>query len=173
MAALKQLIAEQKEAGADVSIGMGSSQYKWNSEGRLVGINWNHCDLKGKISFAAFPCLEELDCSDNYKAMPDDYEDYPDDYDYERYCLRGIEISNNPLLAELNLSSCGRVEILDASNNSSLKELDLGDCRYLKTLNVSNTPLLEIRLPNRFMEWPEEVTIIGCGKSVTVIFYTE
>ena len=125
--ALKQLIAEQKEAGADVSSGMGSSQYKWNSEGRLVGINWKHCNLKGKISFAAFPCLEELDCSDNYRSMSDDdydgddYDDY-DDY-YEKYCLRGIDISKNTALKTLKYSA-DEFSDLDISNNVALKTLN-------------------------------------------------
>ena len=119
---LKKIINAQKKKGAKVSSKMTSSSYEWNSKGRLMGIYWNNCKLKGSISFAGLKELATVECGSNQ--------------------LSKLDVSKNK---KLYILSCGsnKLSKLDVSKNTKLLLLWCYD-NQLSSLNVSKNTKLEM-----------------------------
>lgn len=79
---LQKIIAEQNGKGATLPVRLDSWRYFWNKDGRLIGIDWNGCGLKGSLSLAGLDLLKTLDCSGCF--------------------LETLDISHNPELKWLN-----------------------------------------------------------------------
>lgn len=137
VAALKKIIAEQKEKGADISEDLDSNEYKWSAidgELRLTMIDWNHKKLNGEISFAGLDEITALCISwDPYLEVDEIGE------------VTGINITENTKLQYLNCASEKLTE-LDVSKNTKLERLECGR-NQLQKLDVSeNTKLTYLDL---------------------------
>ena len=121
VAALKNLIQQQKNAGASLENNINvRSNYDWK-DGRLIKIQWDCCYLRGEISFSDFSVLQTIDCAGN--------------------SLTQIDVSGNKALSNF---SCGENKIsqLDISNNTALTELSCNDNK-LSELNLEENKQLE------------------------------
>ena len=121
VAALKELIQQQKNAGAFLNNNINiRNDYVWK-DGRLIKIQWDFCYLRGEISFSDLGALQTIDCAGN--------------------SLTQIDISGNKALSNL---SCGENKIsqLDISNNTALTELSCNDNK-LSELNLEENKQLE------------------------------
>ena len=120
--ALKKIIKAQNKKGAKVSSKMNSSSYTWNSKGRLTGIYWDNCKLKGSISFAGLTKLTALSCSFNQ--------------------LTSLDISKNTALKQLYCDN-NQLSKLNVNKNKKLDALFCGD-NQLSSLDVSKNKKLEV-----------------------------
>ena len=134
---LKAIIAEQKKIDPNcfISEDLDSNQYKWNTEGRLVEIDWkyNHTyfkysKLKGNISFEGFDALECVDCYGN--------------------ALTGIDISKCTALRSL---SCGY---------NNITGLDVTKCIVLDSLECEGNNLTGLDVTNC-----QALTFLACGEN--------
>ena len=158
VAALKKIIAEQKERGADISEDLDSNEYKWsaiNGELRLTRIDWNHKKLNGEISFAGLDEITALCISwDPYLEVDEIGE------------VTGINITENTKLQYLNCASEKLTE-LDVSKNTKLERLECGR-NQLQKLDVSeNTKLTyldlyESQLPELDVSKNTELEVLEC-----------
>lgn len=122
VAALKKIIASQKERGALVSENiMDAKQYEWDSFGRLVEIEWDNIRLSGEISFSGLAALRELDCDNNQ--------------------LTGLDVSGCTALTDLSCKN-NQLISLDVSGKMYLDELDCSG-NQLISLNISGCTCLE------------------------------
>ncbi|MCM1235697.1 MAG: hypothetical protein NC489_36850 [Ruminococcus flavefaciens] len=102
VAALKALIAQQREQGATVSEDINNSkEYIWNY-GRLVAIDWTQRELKGSISFSSLTALRSILCDFN--------------------SLTELDVSKNTELASL-YCHFNSLTKLDLSKNTKLELL--------------------------------------------------
>ena len=131
--ALKALIAEQRAVGARVSANIKSSDYVWDSDGKLVGIYWNNQNLQGEISFADLPNLRTISCWGNQ--------------------LTALDVSGNSALTALSCGDNPLVGTLDVRKNKALSELScsniqaealLAGSTALQSLSCENNPNLKV-----------------------------
>ena len=152
LAALHKIINAQKKQGALMSSDMNFYQYKWNSQGRLVGIDWYNCLLKGSISFAGLPELTDLSCENNM--------------------LSKLDVSKNKKLTDLSCSD-NKISSLDVSVCTGLKTLWCENNK-LTSLDVSsNTKLKELYCKNNKISILDVTNCpdvnIECDKTVEII----
>lgn len=121
VAALKALIAEQRERGATVSEDIGNSDEYWWNDGRLMSINWSEKNLSGDLDISGVTSLTGLNCSKNQ--------------------LSSLDVRNNTSLCRLHCDD-NQLSNLDVSNNTSLTSLWCAG-NQLTCLDVSNNTLLE------------------------------
>ena len=161
--ALKKIIKAQKKRGAKVSSKMNSSSYTWNGNGRLTGISWNNCKLKGSISFAGLKELTIVNCASNKLSKLDVSKNTKlEQLDCTANQLSKLDVSKNKKLVLLSCVSnqlskldvrkntkllylyCGGNQLsqLDVSKNKKLVNL-FCDTNQLSSLNVSNNTKLE------------------------------
>ncbi|MCM1159406.1 MAG: hypothetical protein NC300_11905 [Bacteroidales bacterium] len=89
---LRKIIKQQKALGADMPMDLNDVwRYRWNDSGRLIWLNWNHCDLKGRVSLKGLSALEEFYCNGKQ--------------------LRKLDVSKNKKLKKKNLICDGDVEV--------------------------------------------------------------
>ena len=146
VAAVKKLIAEQKERGACVSEDLGSEEYIWSDKGDLVGIVWGDLytefNLSGSISFAGLKNLRQINVNNNRLTSLDTRENHELELlNCNNNYLDSLDVGRNPVLRELRCSN-NNLSSLDAGGNSSLKKLCCDENR-LNSLEVSGNPALK------------------------------
>lgn len=160
--ALKKIIKAQKKAGAKVPSKMNSSSYMWDGNGRLTGIYWDNCKLKGSISFAELKELSIVNCVSNKLSKLDVSKNTKlEQLDCTSNQLSKLDVSKNKKLvilscvsnqlSELDVSKntkllylyCGENQLskLDVSKNKKLMNL-FCNTNQLSSLNVSNNTML-------------------------------
>lgn len=148
VAALTQIIEEQTASGATISADLDSEQYVWNTQGHLTDIRWTDYNggygLSGSLSFAAFPSLDNIDCSNSQITDIDVSNNTALTF---LYChnnqLTNIDVSNNTALIYF---VCGSNQLtnLDVRNNTALQTLGC-ESNQLTSLDVSkNTGLINL-----------------------------
>lgn len=105
---VRKLIEEQRERGAGETAAWedldNSEFYEWDAQtGRLTGISWQGCGLKGDISFRGLSALKNLSVSGN--------------------SLTGLDVSGNGNLTELLCNENNLTE-LNTGENKALRVLD-------------------------------------------------
>lgn len=121
--ALIELINEQKNQGADVSTVLtDEDQYKWEN-GKLIGLYWGKCGIKGSLDYSPFTSLKEIGCEQNKG-------------------VTSIDVSKNTALEELYCWDTS-ISSLDVTTLSSLVYLDCPQTN-LSTLDVSKNSKLEV-----------------------------
>ncbi len=61
VAKLQQFVNTQISKGAKLSKSVTTDKcYKWNKQGRLIGIEWNNCNLIGNIKLPSFKRLQKV-----------------------------------------------------------------------------------------------------------------
>lgn len=132
VAALKKLIAEQRELGNDMCEDVTDMEdYTWNNEGSLVTLAHQ---LFGKVSLQGFPSLTGI-----YAGIFLDDEEGDDGY---RGKLTGLDVSKNPALETLSCSN-NQVTELDVTNNPALVSLNCHG-NQLTELDVTKNPALTV-----------------------------
>lgn len=131
VAALKQIIAEQKSRNGKLSSDLDSQQYKWNAKGRLIEIDWCgdldmvsvelQAKIVGKLNLSKLAKLKRFTCFVS--------------------SLTGLNVSKNTELEYLDCSA-NDIDTLDVSKNTKLKTLYCSQNK-LTDLNVSKNPALE------------------------------
>ena len=123
VAALKELINEQRSKGAKVDESIYSTEYGWNMDGRLIEINWNEKAVYGDISLAALPYLEEFYCGDGKLTSIDVKSNiYLKELFVGFNTLKSIDVSQNKNLQMLSVAQ-NQLTSLDTSNNTQLDTL--------------------------------------------------
>lgn len=157
VAALKELIDEQRSLGATVSKDLDSEEYVWNGRGNLVEIRWGAIEehdeaagvtyitgkrLSGSISVSPFSALTSLECGYSRLSGLDVSKNLVlEVLDCEKNQLKSLDISGNPDLTILN---CGSNQLisLDVSECADLNRIMCYD-NQLKNLDVSGNLALE------------------------------
>ena len=152
VAALKALIAEQRERGATVSEDIGNSDEYWWNDGRLMSINWSEKNLSGDLDISGVTSLTGLNCSKNQ--------------------LSSLDVRNNTSLCRLHCDD-NQLSNLDVSNNTSLESLECSE-NQLSSLDVSKNTLLsqlmcsENQLTSLDLTNNTEMEYLYCDSDVTV-----
>lgn len=156
-AALLALLEQQKENGADIND--VSISYEWHDDGHLAGIHWTWGkNFSGNICLKDFPELTTLeltmfqlnitlDISQNTKlqkltcntAM--EKEGQLESGKSWEDGMKTLDLSNNPLLTELDCSYNQLTE-LDLTNNPKLQKLHC-DGNKISTVNLYSNALLK------------------------------
>lgn len=121
VAALKELINEQSSKGAKVDESIYSMEYSWNTDGRLIEINWSGKAVYGNISFAGLPYLEVFYCGDGN--------------------LTSVDVTSNSCLKELFVGY-NQLTSIDVSQNADLQMLSVAQ-NQLTSLDTSNNLQLD------------------------------
>ena len=121
VAALKELINEQSSKGAKVDESIYSMEYSWNTDGRLIEINWSGKSVYGNISFAGLPYLEVFYCGDGN--------------------LTSVDVTSNSCLKELFVGY-NQLTSIDVSQNADLQMLSVAQ-NQLTSLDTSNNLQLD------------------------------
>lgn len=156
-AALLALLEQQKENGADIND--VSISYEWHDDGHLAGIHWTWGKkFSGNICLKDFPELTTLelvlkqsnitlDISQNSKLRKlicnttmEKYGQLESGMSWKNG-LKTLDLSNNPLLAELDCSYNQLTE-LDLTNNPKLQKLHC-EGNKISTVNLSSNALLK------------------------------
>lgn len=133
VAALKKIIKEQRELGAEVSEDINNSNvYTWKN-GRLVEIYWGIDGLVGNLNLSDFTALESLYCAVNNLSSLD-----------VRGCtaLTYLDCSNNDL-SSLDVTGCTALKYLECGENQ-LSSLDVTKCIKLNELDCCGNQLISI-----------------------------
>ena len=153
-AALLSLLEQQKENGADIND--DSNCYEWYTDGHLAGIHLTGEKFSGNICLKDFPKLTTLelvlqqsditlDISQNSKLKKlickTAMERYYQSGILHKDGMKMLDISNNPLLAELD---CGYNQLteLNLTKNSHLQKLNCNSNKISK-LDLSFNSVLE------------------------------
>ena len=188
VAALKALIAEQREHGATVSETIDDGQYEWEN-GRLISICWENTNLSGELNVTGLTALTNLECSENELSGLDVSKNVflktlncsrnhigrldvskntalTNLYCYENE-LSGLDVSKNTVLEDLNCRHNRQLSSLDVSKNTALKWLE---CSYneLSSLDVSKNTVLE-KLDCRSNRQLSSLDVSGC----TMLIYLD
>ena len=140
VAVLQSIIQEQKQKGAAVSDNPDAEEYTWN-EGRLTGIKWTSCKLKGSLDVSKLTALETLYCEDNQLDTLDLSGNVALKTLFCNYNqLANLDVSHNPALAYLYCYS-NQLSSLDLSQNPALESVFCFS-NQLKDLDVSHNPIL-------------------------------
>lgn len=124
VAALKKLIAEQKELGNIMSADITDTKYYiWNDDGSLESMS---AMLAGTVSLQDFPALVSLDAG---VYIDDEYEE-----SYDKGKLKALDVTKN-LALEAFFCSGNKLKVLDVTKNPVLLMLYCGD-NMLTTLNI-------------------------------------
>lgn len=118
------------------------NMYEWDDSGRLVTIHWIRCNLKGAVSFASLPTLEEITLSLNQLTGIDVTKNKNLECLYfEGNRIAKIDVTKCPKLIGLG---CGTNQLsnLDVSKNSKLSNLTCQGNR-LTSLDLSKNPKLK------------------------------
>lgn len=115
VAALQEIIKEQNAEGAKIPTDANlvakcgetgekryTSGYIWNSDGRLEGIYWVDCNMKGSLTLEKLPALKTFICYHNQ--------------------LSSLYISKNTALTRLYCRG-NKLSSLDLTNNKNLDNL--------------------------------------------------
>lgn len=121
VAALKELINEQRSKGAKVDESIYSMEYGWNMDGRLIEINWPEKTLYGDISLSGLPYLEVFYCGDGN--------------------LTSVDVTGNSYLKELFVGY-NQLTSIDVSQNADLQMLSVAK-NQLTSLDTSNNLQLD------------------------------
>lgn len=121
IAALKELIRQQREKGATVDESPYSMEYGWNMDGRLIEIHWGEKAVYGDISLAKLPYLEEFYCGEGK--------------------LTSIDVKSNQFLKELFVGF-NKLTSIDVSKNADLQMLSVAE-NQLTSLDTSNNIKLD------------------------------
>lgn len=82
--------------------------------------------------------------------------------------IKGLNLSANSALEDLNLNGCSNLQSLDASNNHVLASLDVLGCSSLVTLDVSKTLLASLDISGSTFSKLKTVTAKSCSKLTTL-----
>ena len=156
-AALLALLEQQKENGAEIND--VSISYEWHDDGHLAAIHWTWGKkFSGNICLKDFPELTTLelvlkqsnitlDISQNSKLRKlicnttmEKYGQLESGMSWKNG-LKTLDLSNNPLLAELDCSYNQLTE-LDLTNNPKLQKLHC-EGNKISTVNLSSNALLK------------------------------
>ncbi|WP_455057577.1 leucine-rich repeat protein [Jutongia sp.] len=121
VAALKELINEQRSKGAKVDESIYSMEYGWNMDGRLIEINWPEKTIYGDISLSGLPYLEVFYCGDGN--------------------LTSVDVTGNSYLKELFVGY-NQLTSIDVSQNADLQILSVAK-NQLTSLDTSNNLQLD------------------------------
>ena len=157
VAGLNEIIAAQKELGAEVSEDLDSTQYAWNKEGRLTAIEWGSMGLQGEIDFSAFTALNSLQCYDNrITALDVSGCSMLQVLNCTGNNVEGLDVSNCSVLVELlcsendipalDVTACPELERLCCDNNEQIASLDVSNCPMLKELSCAYNQIQSLNL---------------------------
>lgn len=153
MAALKKIIKEQKALGTELPDDPEDYNYDWE-KGKLIGINWSFCELKGTVSFSDFTGLKYLQCGDNQLTKVDVSGCKKlETFDCGNNQLKKVDVSkcteltmfgcNGNQLTKIDISKCKALEELSCDRNQ-LAGIDISKCKGLKKLYCSENQLTGI-----------------------------
>ncbi len=163
--ALKELIKQQRERGADVSNNLYSLQYVWK-DGYLEEIEWKNKGLSGEISFQMFPHLSFLRCDDNSLTKVD-LAKHPrigiarlnnnniTSADFSGSTVTYVYLDDNEL-TEIRLDGCNKLKTLSCNGNR-IEYLDLLDKPQLQELECANNSLKTLLCYSK-----SELTYLNC-----------
>lgn len=148
--ALKVLIKKTGK-GTKVSRNINNRhQYNWNDKGKLVGINWTNCKLKGKISFTKFANLKYIYCDINQLT-----EITTNKKCKTLFCAKNrivkMNLKNSSNLETL-FCAINRLASLDVSKNGKLKELYCGRNKLTKLDISKNRKLVRLSCYNNLLK---------------------
>lgn len=138
---LEKIVADQLKKGASVSTDLDHYQYYWNSEGRLVQLDWSRSDLTGSLNVKGLSALEEISCFEN-KLSSLDVSGCPAliYLNCSNNRLTSLSLTKNPALLSLYCFS-NQLSSLDVSGNKKLSGISCGD-NQLSSLDLSQNTLL-------------------------------
>ena len=134
--ALKQIIKQQRNRGAEVPRKMNAWTYKWDKKtGRLVKIDWENLNVNGKVDFNELKGLKNLKCGFNEIT------------ELKVNRLQKLEYLSceKNRLKKLKLTRLVRLKSLECSNNN-LKKLNLKKNVKLRYLRFHDNKIEEIDL---------------------------
>ena len=133
VAELKKLIKEQQTLGTKLSTDWEDWRYDWEN-GRLIGIDWSDCGLKGEMSFSGFPYLRYLtSCTSNQLKKLDVG---------KCIMLTNFGCDDNQL-KKIDISECTELEEFSCNRNA-MKSIDISKCKKLKKMYCEENQLEDI-----------------------------
>jgi len=82
--------------------------------------------------------------------------------------IKGLNLSANSALEDLNLNGCSNLQSLDASNNNVLAVIDVIGCSSMTTLNVNKTVLTTLDISGDTFEKLQTVKASNCSRLTTL-----
>ncbi|MBQ4231768.1 MAG: hypothetical protein II699_00690, partial [Lachnospiraceae bacterium] len=161
--ALKNVIKSLK-SGSDISNNLYSeAQYKWDTAGHLVGLNWSSKELnEASIDLSAFPYLETVSLGEN-EAIGSVILTGLTKLSSLRVSdtqITTLDLSTNTALRTVDLSGTG-IATVDFSKNLLLDSVKITDSSAIKSINLSNhTALTKLYCYNN--DVLTDVNVSGC-----------
>lgn len=134
--ALKQIIKQQRNRGAEVPRKMNAWTYKWDKKtGRLVKIDWENLNVNGKVDFNELKGLKNLKCGLNEIT------------ELKVNRLQKLEYLSceKNRLKKLRITRLIKLKVLDCSHNY-IKKLDVNKNIKLRYLGFQNNKIKKIDL---------------------------